>query len=97
VPNRIAGVKVREVNLDGRDGHPANCVVQRDAGVRVAPRVDHQSDAILRSLVHEIDQLPFAISLVGANFETKLLTKSLEATIDLSERQLAVDLGFAAS
>ncbi len=93
---RFAGVDIRQMHLDGREGNPDHCVAERHRGVGEAARIDHHAPNIrLRRTVQQVDQFAFVVALVTTDGCSDLLAPAHAAGLELSERLVTVNRRFA--
>ena len=89
----LAGMDVADMDLDRRDFHRDQGIVQRDRGVRVAAGVDDNAGRLLRmGLVDEIDQFALVVGLAAIGLQAELRRRLRAQPFDIGERRVAVRL-----
>jgi hypothetical protein len=84
-----------QVDLDRREGHGAERVVERERGVRVRRRVHEETVEAAERLADPRAELPLVVRLARLQADTELGGPGREPRVDRVERVRAVDGGLA--
>ena len=93
----LARVAVRHVHLDHRERHRFDAVVQRNAVLRQAARIDERAGGVIHVLVEQVDERAFVVRLEHDQLDLELAREHLQLLVDLGERHRAVDVRLAAA
>ena len=96
MPEWLAGMYVRQMHLDKRNGHSAQRIAKGDAGMRVSRRIDDdRPNPLFACRVDTLNQRTFVVTLESLEFHTGTLSQLGQGQIDVSQRGAAVMFGFA--
>src|SRR5687768_3269722 len=91
----LASEGVGDVYFDERNGHPDQRIAEREAAVRIGARVhDGRGDPPLHAM-DEIDEIALAVMLRELQVDAQLSPHVAKSFLDVSERCVAIQLGFA--
>ena len=91
-------VDIGQVNLDEWDSDPSQGISQRNAGMRVASRIDDDvAKLLLFSGMYPLNQGAFMIALEGFNNCAVTFAQPDQALVDFIQRFRAINMGFAGS
>ena len=91
VAERLAGVDIGEMDLDGGVAGSGEGVAQGDTGVGQSARVDDDARGVRRLGLEEVDQRALGVGLEWRNLAAKLGGARGQALVDLGEGRRAVD------
>src|SRR6201991_2093905 len=95
VPERLAAMHVRQVNLDERDTNACQRVPNRDAGMGVRSGVDQDEIGLLVPRgMDAIDEPAFMIALKRREFDAGVRRAVRQRLIDLRQGHTAINLRF---
>ncbi len=92
-PERLAGVDVGQMDLDGRQPGDLERVADRPRVVRPGARVEHQPVGVVARLVELLDVLALEVGLEEAHLEPELAGEAPDLLLEPREGQPAVVLG----
>ena len=92
---RLAGVDVREMDLDYRQFRDQQRIAQRDRGVGEAGGVDDDAVGVVARLVDPLDELALVVALAELDRDVELGRALLARDLDVAERLATVDLRLA--
>jgi hypothetical protein len=94
----LAGVDVADVDLDRRDFHRDQRIVERDRGVRIGPGIEDDAGSLLgMGFVDEVDQLTLPVRLPAIGLQTEFGASFRAQLLDVGKRGMAVGFGLAGS
>ena len=91
----LARMAVRDVHLDDRERHGLDAVVQRDAELREARRVEDGPRHLAHVLVEGIDQHALVVRLHEDELHLDFRRERAQALVQLLERRRAVNVRLA--
>src|SRR6202165_4059638 len=92
MPIRLAGKDVGNVNFDNQLARAAQCIGERQAGVRERPGGDDDGVARCPLLLDPVDQLALVVRLQARNLELELTATLGEQLFQVGEGLRAVEL-----
>jgi 3-hydroxyacyl-CoA dehydrogenase len=92
LPKGFAGVDVREMDLNDRQGNGRERIAQRHARMRESGGVDQDPAEAAHGFLNPINEFAFMIRLKACDLDVEFLGAGRKVSVDLSEGLVSIDL-----